>query len=331
VPLPASLIATDSDERKRIDRVITDALAPDFSRAQCARLIKAGLVKLNGKPARAADTVHRGDTIEIARASAMLAPPPAASAPEIEVIYSDDEIVVVNKPVGMTVHPAPGHPDGTLVDAIIARFPDIATIADPDGVFRPGIVHRLDKDTSGVIIVARTVGARTELSRQFKDRTVRKTYLAIVRGIVKRDRTTIARGIGRHRVDRKKMSISSRTSRDAVSHVTVLARLMADSTRDEGVTLVRVRPETGRTHQIRVHLASIGHPCLGDRVYGGGGGSRESFTRQALHALELEVDHPRNGERMKFLAPLPEDFERFLAAYGILGDAKTIQQWIGQS
>ena len=256
-------------------------------------------------------------------------------------------------------------------------------MAEADGVMRPGIVHRLDKETSGVMVVARTPFARTALSRQFKDRTVREVYLAIVRGMVARDRITIARPLGRHPTERKRMSVRSRNPRDAVSHVTVLHRF-AD--RDAPATLVRVRPETGRTHQIRVHLASIGHPCLGDPLYGGathatGGAefptdaaeratspaSRTSrgpdratiessrtrpadhaadanplegadradtayraggadpadgsaraheiiFARQALHALALTLTHPRRGERLDFIAPLPLDFASYLTA-----------------
>ncbi len=234
-------------------------------------------MRLNGAPARAADAVRAGDTVEIQNPSAMAgaaaspdqtdtaanAPP---DAPAIEVLYADDEIVVVNKPAGMTVHPAPGHPGGTLVDALLARFPEMAAMAEPGGVMRPGIVHRLDKDTSGVMVVARTPFARMELARQFKERTVSKIYLAVVRGLVGRERFSIARPVGRHPVERKRMSVNSRHGREAVSEVCVLARMPAAGA---DATLVGVRPLTGRTHQIRVHLASIGHPCLGDPLYGG--------------------------------------------------------------
>jgi 23S rRNA pseudouridine1911/1915/1917 synthase len=247
-------------------------------------------------------------------------------------MFADAELIVVNKPAGMTVHPAPGNPHSTLVDALLARFPELAAMAEPDGVMRPGIVHRLDKETSGVMVVARTPFARTALSRQFKDRTVRKIYLAIVLGVVARDRVTIARPLGRHPTERKRMSVRSRNPRDAVSHVTVLHRF-AD--REAPATLVRVRPETGRTHQIRVHLASIGHPCLGDPLYGGATSATRgtdradgvNFDRQALHALALTLTHPRSGEHLEFIAPLPLDIAAYLAAHALDTSASTINQW----
>ena len=240
-------------------------------------------------------------------------------------LYADREIVIVNKPAGMTVHPAPGHPDATLVDALLARFPELATMAAADGVLRPGIVHRLDKETSGVMVVARTPFAKAALSDQFKGRTVRKIYLAIVSGVVARDRITISRAIGRHPVDRKRMSVSSRTPREALSHVLVLQRFAMEKRPEQSATLVLVRPETGRTHQIRVHLASIGHPCLGDELYGGGSkrsrvGVSGEFARHALHALMLSFEHPRTRDRMVFFASPPADFVSFLSTRGVALD-----------
>jgi 23S rRNA pseudouridine1911/1915/1917 synthase len=337
VILPASITADAAHDRMRLDVFISIRLAPEYSRSQVARMIKAGLVTVNGAAARASSGVRAGDRIEVA--------PPAASAelsdvaykkgdsPEINVLFADDEIIVVDKPAGMTVHPAPGHPDGTLVDGLLWRFPELATMAEPDGVLRPGIVHRLDKDTSGVMVIARTPFARTALSRQFKERSVRKIYLAIVKGIVARDQVTIERPVGRHPIERKKMSVRSPMARDATSRVTVLRRFepSAADGLEVGASMVRVKPETGRMHQIRVHLASIGHPCLGDRVYGGAH-HIELFERQALHALALSIAHPRSGERVEFLAPLPADFATFLARESRRADTQIdpdeLRRWI---
>ena len=323
---PAAIVADAVHAGMRLDVFISAHLAPEYSRSQVARMIKAGLVTVNGAAARASSGIHSGDRIEIAPPSVPIPHQSQGDAPDIDVLAEDTEFVVVNKPAGMTVHPAPGHPDATLVDALLARFPELAAMAEPDGVLRPGIVHRLDKETSGVMVVARTPFARMVLARQFKDRVVQTTYLAIVNGVLARDRTTISRGIGRHPTDRKRMSTVSHHLRDAVSQITVIARFPGASRDDRGASLVRVRPETGRTHQIRVHLASMGHPCLGDRVYG-----RETvgeFTRQALHALALSIDHPRNGERLEFVAPLAGDFLEFLSKKELSADAATLRTWI---
>ncbi|MGD0289597.1 MAG: RluA family pseudouridine synthase [Candidatus Binataceae bacterium] len=315
----------------RLDQFVAGAIAPEYSRSQAARMIKAGFVTVNGIAARAAATIRRGDRVVITPPPAPPMPSAPSAAPAIEVAFADAELIVVNKPAGMAVHPSAGNLHSTLVDALLARFPELATMAEPDGVMRPGIVHRLDKQTSGVMVVARTPFARTALARQFKDRSVRKIYLAIVRGIVARDRVTIARPLGRHPTERKRMSVRSRNPRDAVSHITVLRRF-ADS--EPPATLVRVRPETGRTHQIRVHLASIGHPCVGDPLYGGaanapsatGGGA--AFERQALHALALAITHPRSGERLEFVAAPPRDMTTWLAAHGVDASAASIRQWV---
>jgi 23S rRNA pseudouridine1911/1915/1917 synthase len=318
-----SLNVHTEHQRMRLDQFVAANLAPEYSRSQVARMIKAGLVTLNGGVARASAALHRGDRVEIKPPPAPPAVPVPASTPEVEVLFADSELIVVNKPAGITVHHAPGHPHSTLVDALMARFPDLATMVEPDGVIRPGIVHRLDKDTSGVMVVARTPFARTALSRQFKERTVRKVYVAVVRGRVARDRQEIARPLGRHPTERKRMSVRSRNPREAISGVVVLHRFHDPVA---PATLVRVRPETGRTHQIRVHLASIGHPCLGDPVYGGSKGRDElGFARQALHALALAIDHPRTGERLEFVAPLPDDMRRFLASRGLVPDETVVR------
>ncbi len=310
--------------RVRLDQFLAASLPS--SRSQIARMIKAGLVTVNGLAARAAAIVRGGDRIDFMPAPIVPARVRSPSAPPIEVQFADNELIVVNKPPGMVVHYAPGHCDSTLVDALLARFPELAAMADTDGVMRPGIVHRLDKDTSGVMVVARTPFARAALADQFKQRTVRKTYLALVRGLVARDRMVIARPLGRHPADRKRMSVQSHAPRAAVSQVAVLARFAG-----YGVTLVRVRPETGRTHQIRVHLASIGHPCVGDSLYGGiarDTNSSVQFTRQALHALALEVNHPRTGERLEFMAPPAADFAALLREFGVDPNAALIREWV---
>jgi 23S rRNA pseudouridine1911/1915/1917 synthase len=314
----ADLTVASEHERMRLDVFVSSALGTEYTRSQVARMIKAGLVTVNGARSRPAGAVHQGDRVAVAEPPPMAPREAPQSAPSIEVLHADAEIIIVNKPAGMTVHPAPGHPDATLVDALLARFPELATMAEADGVLRPGIVHRLDKETSGVMVIARTPFARAALSAQFKARTVKKVYLAIVRGIVARDRMTIEHALGRHPTDRKRMSIHSHTPRDAVSNLVVVERMHDDPP----ATLVMVMPETGRTHQIRVHLASIGHPCLGDVLYGGGTkqarvGDGTGFARHALHAMSLSIDHPRTHARLKYLAPIPPDFMDFLASRGI--------------
>ncbi len=329
-------------DRSRLDLFVAALPEIEHSRSAIARMIKAGRVILNGKPApRPSEIVRAGDVIEILAPPTMpdvSESPDTADAPSIDVLFADAEIIVVAKPAGMVAHPAPGSSTGTLVHAVLARFPELAAMAEPDGVMRPGIVHRLDKQTSGVMVIARTPFARMGLARQFKDRTVRKTYLAIVRGVVARDAVTIARPIGRHPTERKRMSVRARVAREATTEAAVLARFTpgigphCGAGNDlEGATLLRARPLTGRTHQIRVHFASIGHPCLGDAIYGvkgSGVDASHGFERQALHALALSIDHPRSGERLEFIAPLPADMNDFLTSHAIAIDAKMIRHWI---
>jgi 23S rRNA pseudouridine1911/1915/1917 synthase len=265
--------------------------------------------------------LHAGDCVTLAPVPSAAAAAVPLAAPPIDVVYADDELIVVNKPAGMTVHHAPGHSHSTLVDALLVRFPELAVMVEPGGVLRPGIVHRLDKDTSGVMVVARTAFARAALSCQFKERTVCKLYLAIVRGVVNRDSMRIERALGRHPTERKRMSIRSRNPREAVSHLSVLHRF-ADS------SLVGVRPETGRTHQIRVHLSSIGHACLDDALYGGCDGRRIVIGRQALHAAALTIRHPRSGQLHQFRAPLPNDMMTYLQSRELNRAGEVVDQWI---
>jgi 23S rRNA pseudouridine1911/1915/1917 synthase len=306
----------------RLDLFLTEHFKPDrgstrrFSRAEIQRLIGAGQITLNGAKTKASARVRSNDQIDI-----RLLPPRAttlnAEALPLEVIYEDADCIVINKAPGMTVHPAAGHWSGTLVNALLHHCFDIEGIG---GERRPGIVHRLDKDTSGVMIVAKNTTAYNELVLQFKHRAVEKEYIALAWGRVMPDKGFIDRPIGRHRSDRKKMSSIrySHRSRAAVTEWSVQGRFMLKSdVRAQGVvSLLKLSPRTGRTHQLRVHLADSGHPLVGDRVYGKHRNALkrsstdlmvESFPRQALHASKLVLSHPRTGERMTFTAPLPQD------------------------
>ena len=303
----------------RLDAYLAAELGPEYSRSQILRAIKAGLVVINGRPARASDPARTGDRIEF-RPPTVPAPMIAqAPATGIEVLWEDPDVIFVNKPPGMAVHPSPGHPHSTLVDALVARFPDLAAVIELDGTWRAGIVHRLDKDTSGAMVVARNSFARAALSDQFKRRTVEKVYIALAAGHPDRDRITIDRPIGRHQTERRRMSIRSRNAREALSLVSVIRRCYLPM--EEGapipVSVLVVRPRTGRTHQIRVHLSSIGHPCLGDPLYGRKQREHLPITRQALHALYLAVQHPRRGEPIAVVAPVAPDLGLMLAACGL--------------
>ncbi len=315
----------------RLDQFAVKYVRPSLSRSQVARMIRAGLVTVNGAPARAASLVRTGDRVEIAAASAFpiaAAAVPLDTAPELDILYADPALIIVNKPAGLTVHAGAGSPRPTLVDALLARFPDLAQMAEPDGLVRPGIVHRLDKGTSGVMAVGRTPQAKAELSRQFMERTVRKLYLAVVRGHPGRDEFTVERPLGRHPSDRVRMSVRSRKPRPAITHVRVIARFGQARDASSSASLLLVRPQTGRTHQIRVHLAASGHPCLGDPLYGRGGKpAGVEFSRQALHALMLELDHPESRARIRFLAPLPADMAGLMANFGVTANAAVIERW----
>jgi 23S rRNA pseudouridine1911/1915/1917 synthase len=328
------LVVGEHQEYRRLDQFVAAALAPERSRSQIGRMIKAGLITVNGAIVRASCAIRRGDRIQIdspvpgqrepvSRIAA--AQTPAGSL--IEVLFDDAELLAVNKPAGMPAHPSPGHPHSTLADALIALFPDLAAMAEPDGIIRAGIVHRLDKQTSGAMVVARTPFARMALSQQFKNRSVSKVYLALVKGIVVRDRFIVERPLGRHPTERKRMSIRSNKPREALTEFLVLHRFTVCGA---PVTLVRAQPHTGRTHQIRVHLASSGHPCLGDELYGGKGNPGWSRAGQALHALALTISHPRSGEQMEFVASPPDDLNSCLMAGGLPTDPWMVRRWIDQ-
>lgn len=279
----------------RLDRYIAEHA--DLSRAHIQKLIKEGNVRVGGLTPRPSRGVTKGERITID----VPPPEPIEAKPEnipLNIAYEDRDVLVIDKPAGLTVHPAPGHPSGTLVNAILAHCPDLAGIK---GSIRPGIVHRLDKDTSGLMMVAKTDAAQLGLSAQIKKREITKVYLALVQGHLTPSKGAIEGPIGRHPKDRKKMAIVS-TGREARTFYEV-KRYIGDC------TLLEVRPETGRTHQIRVHLSSIGHPVVGDAVYGK---KSELLSRQFLHAHRLGFRLPSNGEYVEFESGLPEDLERAL-------------------
>ena len=281
---------------ERLD-VFLARLARDLSRSQARRLIDDGVVTVDGRQERPSHRLAAG-----ARVVANL-PPSEVAELEAEripfaIIYQDEDIIVVDKPAGLTVHPAPGHPSGTLVNALLTLVPELAASRDN---IRPGIVHRLDKDTSGLLVVARNERARTDLTRQLKERQVRKTYLALVQGVPQPAQGTIEAPIGRHPRNRKKMAVVA-GGREAETKYRVREAL-------DRFALLEVEPVTGRTHQIRVHLAAIGHPVVGDAVYG----KRSPMVeRQFLHAWRLAFDLPSSGRVVEFESPLPPDLRTAL-------------------
>lgn len=310
-PPPAERIdldVADDDAGSRLDQFIASRLG-DRTRSQIKRLIGEGRVALDRTTARPGTAVRSGDVVRIV----IPAPAPAAPRPEalpLAVLYDDADLVVVDKPAGMVVHPAAGHADGTLVNALLHHVQDLSGIG---GELRPGIVHRLDRGTSGVMVVAKHDGAHAELARQFADREVDKEYVALVWGQVRQGRR-IDLPIGRDPVDRKRISVRSRRAREAVTRVVAAEPL-------DGVTLVRVAIATGRTHQIRVHLNAIGHPVVGDAVYGGRRRHPpphlrvvQRLDRPFLHAARLSFAHPRDGRRILVSSALPDDLQHLADA-----------------
>ncbi len=294
----------------RLDQLLAQRLG--FSRARLQKLLKAGLVEVNGKVLAASYRVRAGDAVTVT------VPPPEPSdlLPEalpLTIVYEDRDLLVVNKPPGLVVHPGAGHRQGTLLNALLHHCPDLAEIGE---VSRPGLVHRLDKDTSGLLVVAKTELAHQALVRQFQEHTITKKYLALVWGRLPARERQIDRQVGRHPTARRKMSAHPRRGKAALT----LWRVLKEFTGP--LTLMELTPETGRTHQLRVHLASEGHPVLGDATYGGGvsrlkGNPRLKdlaplVRRQLLHAWQLGFTHPRNGEPLTWEAPPPEDFQKVL-------------------
>jgi 23S rRNA pseudouridine1911/1915/1917 synthase len=292
-----------------------------LSRSGMQKLIKDGLITVNGAPARSSTRLKSSDSIEVGaltRVETRL----AAEDVSLNVIYEDDDCVVINKAPGMTVHPAGGAVSGTLVNALLHHCPELKGIGLED---RPGIVHRLDKDTSGVMVVAKNHRSLQILARQFKNRTVQKQYLAVVWGKLEANSGIINKPIGRHRSQRKRMSsrfAHSRT-REALTewNIEKILEVKADARSTIYVTLLRLRPKTGRTHQLRVHLADLGYPLVGDKIYGrrrsysnksAAVSLLDNFPRQALHAEKLEFDHPKTGRRIEFKAALYDDIHRLV-------------------
>lgn len=286
---------------ERLDAALA-RLVPSLSRSQAQRLIEQGAVTHGGRPVKKNEKLSAGDTLELTLPEAREVPIEAQPIP-LEVCYEDADVIVVNKPKGLVVHPAPGHADGTLVNALLAHCGD--SLSGIGGEKRPGIVHRIDKDTSGLIIAAKNDAAHAALAAQLKDHSLARTYICLVCGRIRDDAGTIDAPIGRHPTDRKKMAVTEKNSRNAVTHWEVIARY-------RGYTHVRCKLETGRTHQIRVHLAWRNHPIVGDTVYGHKK-PELGLDTQCLHAAALDFIHPRTGQPVHVECELPEYFKKALS------------------
>lgn len=297
-----SIVAEESGER--IDALLA-RMIPDLSRSAAQRLIEQGAVLLEGRPIQKNTRCQAGESITIVLPETEEVDLVPQDLP-LDIVYEDADLIVVNKARGMVVHPAPGHPDRTLVNALLWHCGD--SLSGIGGEKRPGIVHRIDRDTSGLLIVAKNDFAHQALSAQLADRSLSRVYEAVVRGRLREESGTVDRPIGRHPTDRKRMAVTEKNGRPAVTHWEVLERY-------NGYTRVRCRLETGRTHQIRVHMASIGHPLLGDGVYGAPS-PEKGLEGQCLHARELKFIHPRTGECLQFKTELPGWFSEVLTRLG---------------
>ena len=288
------IIAQESADR--IDALLAQNV-PGLTRSAAQRLLDAGAVSVDGRAVKKNHKCSAGERIELSLPETQETELRPQDIP-LDIVYEDEDVVVVNKPRGMVVHPAPGHPDATLVNALMYHCGD--SLSGVGGEKRPGIVHRIDKDTSGLLIAAKNDNAHLNLSAQLSDRSLSRVYEAVVRGNFREDCGTVDAPIGRHPTDRKKMAVTDKNSRAAVTHWEVIARY-------RGYTHIRCRLETGRTHQIRVHMAHIGHPLLGDQVYGAPSPDK-GLEGQCLHARELKFIHPRTGEPVHIQTELPPYF-----------------------
>ena len=303
------LVVPKEHARMRLDLFMVKSI-PQFSRSRIQQLVRAGFVRLNGATPRSHQPVQAGDEVELTQ------PPPAKieTTPEaipLEILYEDDDLIVINKPAGLTVHPGAGHHEHTLVNALLYHCPTLSGIG---GKERPGIVHRLDKETSGCLVAAKNDVAHRELSKQFATRNVDKIYLALVSRKLQKQTGVIDEKIGRHPVHRQRMSVNSPRGRTARTEYWVLRS-------NEQASLVECKLHSGRTHQIRVHLHHLGHPVLGDKIYAPR--LAKDFPHQMLHACKLGFHHPRTGEWKNFEAPLPDDFRQAIAMVGLTTTLQT--------
>ncbi len=293
-----SFSVNQEEAGKRIDKVVTENI-PGLSRSQCQNLINKGKVLVNGQNVKPSRAVKARDWVEIKIPAQSKGVKPQ-NIP-LDIIYEDQDIIVVNKQAGMVVHPGPGHPDNTLVNGLLHHCQSLAKVGDPS---RPGIVHRLDKGTSGVIVVAKTNQSYQKLVKQFKKRVVAKTYFAIVHGSFEEKEGLIDMPIGRDKIHRKQMTVTSKNGKPSVTEFVVKRET-------GGFSLLEITPETGRTHQIRVHLSQIGHPILGDSKYGKRS-EKLAIKRFMLHASSIKFKHPTSQRKVEFKAPLPANFKLIL-------------------
>ena len=289
-------------EGERLDKFLS-TIYPDFSRAFFQKLIKNQKVWVNDQNQKASFPVHTDDLVKIEIPDAVETTIVPEDIP-LDILYEDQDLLIVNKPKGMVVHPSAGHYTGTLVNAIMYHCKD--SLSGINGEIRPGIVHRIDMDTTGSLIVCKNDEAHVDIAQQIKEHSVNRIYVGIVCGNVKEDEGTIEGPIGRHPVERKKMAINEKNGKPAVTHYKVLERF-------GNYTYMQFKLETGRTHQIRVHMASIGHPLLGDSLYSSNRSAFKNLQGQTLHAQTIGFIHPRTGEYIEFSAPLPEYFEKLLS------------------